>query len=73
MLTCQRQDLRKLRFEVDSKQLVTSLNLGSSVAEIHSVVSDILNLSAEFESVSFVWISREKNLMADSLPNLLCL
>lgn len=26
-----------------------------------------LNLSAGFESVSFVWIPREKNLIADSL------
>lgn len=58
--------LKCLRFESDSIQLINCINAGGNIAELHSIVSDVLSLSSSFDFVSFVWISREKNFMADS-------
>lgn len=67
VLTCQRMKLRSMRFESDSAQLIKCLNAGGNIAEICSVVSNILSLVADFEYVSFGWISRERNMIADNL------
>ena len=67
VLSCQHMELRNLRFESDSAQLIKSLTTGDPIAELISVISDIRNLAAEFESISFVWIPREKNVEADRL------
>lgn len=67
VLTCRNQELREVGFESDSTQLIKCVNSGDGVAEIHTVVSDILTLVEESLSVSFVWIPRDKNVLADSL------
>ncbi|KAL0685204.1 hypothetical protein Bca4012_052052 [Brassica carinata] len=67
VLSCQHMELRNLRFESDSAQLIKSLTTGDPIAELISVVSDIRNLAAELESISFVWIPRERNVEADRL------
>lgn len=68
VLTCQRLGLRSVRFESDSTTLIKCLNSVLEVAELHSISSDVSAMAAEFFSnVSFVWISREKNSIADGL------
>ena len=66
-LTCRRLEMRSVRFESDSAHLIKCLKTEIEVAELHSIVSDILSIVAEFESVSFGWIPREKNMIADVL------
>lgn len=65
--TCRRLELKALRFESDSTQLVKCINGEIVLAELLSVVADIRSLSTEFELVSFVWIPREMNSIADLL------
>lgn len=67
VVTCRRLELQIVRFESDSAQLIKCVNTSSRIAELHGVVSDILSVGAEFESVSFAWIPREKNKLADCL------
>ncbi|XP_056842864.1 uncharacterized protein LOC130495483 [Raphanus sativus] len=67
VLSCRSLQQRVLRFESDSSQLIKTINNQEGIAELHSVVSDILSLASEFVSVSFVWISKEKNSRADAL------
>ncbi|KAG5402222.1 hypothetical protein IGI04_016829 [Brassica rapa subsp. trilocularis] len=67
VLTCQRLKLQHIRFESDSAQLIKCLSSNETSAELHSVVFDILKLSECFDSVSFVWLPRERNVEADGL------
>lgn len=64
VLTCQRKELKKVRIESDSQTLVKVLNSG---AGLYGIFSDILKLAEAFEYVCFVWIPRERNVMADCL------
>lgn len=63
----QRDEVRTGVFESDSAQLIKALNSGSSLPDLYGVLSDILALLASFDSVLFVWISRERNVLADKL------
>ncbi|KAL0702511.1 hypothetical protein Bca4012_058633 [Brassica carinata] len=56
-------------FESDSVQLIKCINSETVIAEILSVVADILSLSVVFDFVSFSWIPREKNSVTDLLEN----
>ena len=56
-----------MRFESDSSLLIKSIAWNALVAEIHSIIADILNFAAGFSSASFVWIPREENRDADAL------
>ncbi|KAF3527826.1 hypothetical protein DY000_02037319 [Brassica cretica] len=67
LLSCRRLELKLVRFESDSAQLIKAITSKIGFSEIYSVVSDILELANVFEDVSFVWISRERNNHADSL------
>ena len=40
------------------------------VTEFHNIVSDILAFASDFRSVSFLWIPRKKNMVADSLAKM---
>lgn len=62
-LMCRRNGLKSIRFESDSAALVKALNSGSSEAGLYG----ILSIAFEFDFVCFVWISRERNSVADSL------
>ena len=68
--TCQDLGVILVRFESDSALLIKCINLDSVFIELHSIVSDVLAFASEFQSVSFVWIPREKNMVADSLAKL---
>ncbi|KAL0696293.1 hypothetical protein Bca4012_063473 [Brassica carinata] len=67
MLSCRRMEMKKIRFESDSSQLIKIINSGLGVAELHGVVADLLSLCNAFEFVSFMWIPRERNTFSDSL------
>ena len=67
VLTCQRLELGSVRFESDSVLLIKCLNADLDISELHSVVSDVRSIVFEFDYVSFCWITREKNVVADVL------
>ncbi|KAL0732601.1 hypothetical protein Bca4012_008810 [Brassica carinata] len=67
VITGRRLNLEVVRFESDCSLLIKSINSGSNVAELHSIIADILSFAEFFKSVSFVWIPREKNRDADCL------
>lgn len=60
-------ELKTLRFESDSAQLIKAINSGTGGVGLYGIVSYILAIAAEFEFVVFVWIPRERNIMADRL------
>lgn len=51
----------------DSKSLVNLLNSSSSTVLLHSVLFDIRVLCGRFDSISFSFVSRSDNVVADSL------
>lgn len=67
VLYCAEAGMKKVKFESDSLQLIKVLNTGSPVTELYGVAADILSLGTSFEFVSFSWIPRERNSVADSL------
>ena len=60
-------NLKAIRFESDSSQLIKAVNSGDCIPELYGVVSDILSLISVFDFVSFTWIPREFNIQADRL------
>ncbi|XP_048620925.1 uncharacterized protein LOC125591218 [Brassica napus] len=68
--SCSALEIRTVRFESDSVQLIKALNSGKAVLELYGVISDILSLVANFENVSFAWIPRERNSLADNLAKM---
>ncbi|KAG2288002.1 hypothetical protein Bca4012_031139 [Brassica carinata] len=66
-MKCRELSIPRIRCEADSSQLVKALNSDSTFAELYGIISDIRSISSSFESVSFSWISRERNKIADSL------
>lgn len=67
VLKCKELGISKVRCESDSTTLIKSLNSETSSAELYGVVADIIELAASFNCISFVWIPRERNVIADSL------
>lgn len=67
LLKCQELGISRIRCASDSATLVKILNLELQNSEFYGVVSDILSLANSFEIISFVWISRERNVVADGL------
>ncbi|CAN6922281.1 unnamed protein product, partial [Brassica oleracea] len=70
ILQCKEIGISKIRCESDSSTLIKSLNLETSAAELYGVVTDIIELASSFDSISFVWIPRERNVFADGLAKL---
>lgn len=64
---CKELGFQNIRCESDSKLLINSINHGNSLPELYGAVTDILCTATVFNSVSFVWISRDKNMAADLL------
>ncbi|KAG7547788.1 Ribonuclease H domain [Arabidopsis suecica] len=58
---------RKVSFASDSQLLIKALNSESSPKELYGILQDILALSADFDEISFSFVSREKNGCADAL------
>ena len=61
------RNFKALHIRSDSKILMDCINTRCRCVEIQSVLSDILALCTNFESISFMFISRSFNLEADSL------
>lgn len=59
--------LESVVFESDSVQLVKAINSEYLSKELYCVVADVISLASAFVSVSFEWIPRERNSIADSL------
>lgn len=64
---CKELGISKARCESDSSTLIKALNSESSAAELYGIVADIIELSSSFDFISFVWIPRERNVVADAL------
>lgn len=64
---CRELGICELNCQSDSKMLINSINNGNALPEVYGVVADILCIATEFVSISFAWISREKNRAADVL------
>lgn len=65
--TCAKQGLQKVHFESDSVQLIKAVRDDVPISEIYSVVADIVSHTSGLSYVSFSWITREKNVLADRL------
>ena len=69
MLTAMEQtllwDYKQISFESDSKILVTAIQEGSNISDLHGILSDIRTLSECFSSVSFHWVNRSSVMVAD--------
>ena len=65
--TCKELGLRHIRYESDSSPLIKALNSKTEPPEIYGIVSDTRIECMEFENFSFVWIPRERNVVADRL------
>uniref|UniRef100_A0A0D2ZR82 RNase H type-1 domain-containing protein n=1 Tax=Brassica oleracea var. oleracea TaxID=109376 RepID=A0A0D2ZR82_BRAOL len=67
--------LPRIRCESDSSQLIKAVNSEATFADLYGIVEDIKTLALSFEINSFVWISRERNMVADGeigLPRIRC-
>ncbi|KAG7567824.1 Ribonuclease H-like superfamily [Arabidopsis thaliana x Arabidopsis arenosa] len=58
---------KHLIFASDSAQLVKALNSEIQFKELHGIHFDILDLSLSFDALSFRFVPRTENLVADSL------
>ncbi|KAL0843027.1 hypothetical protein Bca101_016272 [Brassica carinata] len=65
--TGHRDGLQSVVFESDSAQIIKAINSRSTLPDLYGVLADIVSLVASFDSVYFVWISRERNALADKL------
>lgn len=67
MTECRRREVKEVRFEADSAQLIQAINQRSLALEIYGIVEDIILISEEFDVVGFNWIPRLRNCEADLL------
>ncbi|CAG7897729.1 unnamed protein product, partial [Brassica rapa] len=67
LVKCKEMGVHRIRCEADSKQLIACIRNEEPVPEIYGIVSDIVALASEFETISFGWISRLENVIADGL------
>lgn len=64
---CSGENLKMAAFESASAQLVKAINLGTPSKELYSIIADVSAFVSVFDYVSFAWIPRERNSIADSL------
>ena len=67
LLKCRELGLPKLRCESDSAILVKAINLKAPLVGLYGILVDINTITSSFKSISFTWISRERNKVADGL------
>ena len=68
LLTCRSPGLLACRLESDSAPLIKAINRKELISELHGVLADIDNLCCSpMFSVSFSWIPRNQNVVADAL------
>ena len=56
-----------IKVESDSAVLIKAIQTRSSLAGLYGILSDTSVIASSFEFISFRWISRDKNVVADSL------
>ncbi|XP_062014664.1 uncharacterized protein LOC133731265 [Rosa rugosa] len=62
---------RKLYVEGDSKLIIDSINKKCAPPwRLHTLVKDILSLASNFEAISFSYVPREVNFVADAVTNM---
>jgi len=59
--------ITKLSMASDSQQLITAITSESPSTEFYGIIFDILNLSLGFADVSFSFVPRSENRVADEL------
>ena len=62
--TCATLGVKAATFQSDSSQLIKAVTGGVMIIELYSVVADIHSFVSVFDSVSFSWIPRERNVIA---------
>lgn len=65
--TCVTLGVKAVTFQSDSSQLIKAVTGGVTTIELYSVVADIHSFVSVFDSVSFSWIPRERNVITDAL------
>ncbi|XP_009117702.1 uncharacterized protein LOC103842791 [Brassica rapa] len=64
---CKELGIRRFRCESDSTQLIKALNSKMEPPELYGIIADIRLDCTTFDSVSFIWIPRLRNVDADRL------
>ncbi|KAL0692997.1 hypothetical protein Bca4012_060177 [Brassica carinata] len=64
---CRGEGRSRTAFELDSAQLVKALNSEIPSKELYGIIADVNFFISTFDFVSFNWIPRERNFMADCL------
>ena len=68
LMHCKSQGLDSIRLESDSAQLIKAIKRKEPISELHGILSDIASLcSSPPISISFSWIPRLQNVVADSV------
>lgn len=65
LTTCKALELKRVTCVSDSAQLIKALNTEEFHSELYGILSDVGELLCSFDVISFHWIPREKNCMAD--------
>ncbi|KAF3551099.1 hypothetical protein DY000_02005193 [Brassica cretica] len=64
---CKELGIWRFRCESDSTQLIKALNSKMEPPELYGIIADIRLDCTTFDSVSFIWIPRLRNVDADRL------
>ncbi|CAN7014115.1 unnamed protein product [Brassica oleracea var. botrytis] len=67
LIMCKEIELQHVRVECDSSQLVQTSKGAVKFSELHRILSDLKLISSSFNSITFVWIPRDLNVLADKL------
>ena len=67
VLKCRKLGLARIRIESDSAVLIKALQTEASLAGLYGILTDILSVTSSFDFVSFKWISRDNNVVAETL------
>ena len=70
LLKCKELGLPKLRCESDTAILIKAINLCYPLDALYGILADIYSIASSFEFISFTWISRERNSVADGLAKI---
>lgn len=65
--SCVNLGLKTVVFESDSAQLIKTVKTEVCTTELYGILADVHFFASAFDSVSFSWIPREKNVVADCL------
>ncbi|KAF2540833.1 hypothetical protein F2Q68_00029855 [Brassica cretica] len=67
VLKCRELGLARIIIESDSAVLIKALQTKASLAGLYGILIDIISVTSSFDFVSFKWISRDNNVVADTL------